>query len=521
MAKSHRLLSIAALLFPVLWGVGWILLKSFPDYPPGNDSCLYLTMAKGLAQGTGYHDVTSPDPHAGTLQSPSFWPLMLSLYWRLPNPHLSVLRLANAIILCGATIPCFFWLRIFLPALPAFLIVMALASSWVNVFLGNSFMTETVFLPLLYGGLLVSHHGLASGGDAKRAGAMRWLAVLLWTVGARTRVVGWIFWGTYLFLLGRRKEWPKVAAGLALMGAWLLMEKRMAAGIRVSQYLDGMFTEKYPILVNLKAGFLTLVGNLKATLWNWSTGGEAHAMFPWLYYAHPMDRAKRLACAALFLAVLWGLVLVWRRHREIRPWILAAVAACAPTFGIYHPGDTWRYMHPFLPLSCLFLMAAIGGAGFSAGQGSAAGAGGQGGLFAGMKAGRVRWMAAVGLIMVLTQALHSYQRDMDDDYIDQSRDFRALHDSILAAPVKPAFILSPDHYYTWLRTGIPCMNNYGRQQQLPDVIPYLKRLDTWAIRGSANAYFTDPWERKGVYFQRPPLLEVRQWQAFKAEWRGE
>lgn len=494
--------------------MGWILSKGFPDYPPGNDSCLYLTMAKGFAQGTGYQDVTSPDPHAGTLQSPSFWPLLLSLYWRLPHASLLTLKLVNAFLLCLAAIPCFFWLRLFLPELPAFLIVVAVASSWVNVFLGNSFMTETVFMPLLYCGLLLSQRGIASGGDARGGTGMRWGALIVWTLTARTRVVGWVFWGTYLFLLGRRKEWIKVAVGLALMGAWLAFEQAMAAGLRVSQYKDGMFTEKYPLLVSLKTGTAILLGNLKDTLWAWATAGQAHALFPWFYYAHPMDKAKRLICAAIFLAVLRGLFLVWRRQRASRPWLLAALVANAPTFAIFHPQDTWRYMHPFLPFSCLFLMQALQRvrSPFTrvASEGAIAdGAGASG-----------RWMAAAGMILIFAQAMHSYRRDMDDDYIDQSRDFRALHDAILAAPAKPALILSPDHYYTWLRTGIPAMSDFGRQRYLPDAIPYLKDRVTWAIRGSANAYYMEPWERAGVEFERPPVLQVKQWQAFRAGWKG-
>lgn len=498
---------------PLAWGVAWIFLKRIPDYPPGNDGSLYLAMAKGFAQGTGYHDITSPDPAAGTLQSPSFWPLLLSLYWRWSDSGLeglNTLRFANGLLLSAAAVPCFFWLRLFLPAMPAFFIVMAFGASWATAFLGNSFMTETAFIPLLYGGLLLSQLGLHSAPGDRRGGAMRWVALLLWTLTARTRVIGWCFWAMYMILIGRRKEWPKLIAGLAVMAAWLLWERSMAAGIRVTQYQDGVFTAQYPLLVNLKAGALGLLGNLKDTLWSWSSAGQGHAMFPWLYYAYPMDKFKRIACLAIFAAVAWGFTLAWRSNRAARPWLLAMLAASAPTFAIFLPQDCWRYMHPFLPVSCLCLALTVGSL---AARGAAAGA------TAGGKARQ--WMAGLGLVMIVSQAMHTWQRDMDDDYIDQSRDFRALHDSLLAMPVRPEIILSPDHYYTWLRTGIPSLNDYGRQHRLRHVVPYLRDRETWAIVGSANLFYVERWEREGFALRRPPKAEVRQWKAFKAEWEGE
>jgi hypothetical protein len=525
MESLKRYLRYALPLLPVLWGVGWILFKSFPDYPPGNDGSLYLAMAKGFAQGTGYHDVTSPDPDAGTLQSPSCWPMVLSLYWRIPHVSLWDLRLANALVLCLTAVPAFFWLRLFLPALPALLIMMAFTSSWATAFLGNSFMTETIFIPILYAGMLLSHYGESRDGDPKRASAMRWAALILWAMSARTRVVGWCFWGTYMLLLGRRKEWPKVAAGAAMIAGWLWFEHRMAAGIHVRQYLDGMFTEKYPLLVSLGNGLRVIMTNLGANLWSWSTAGQGHALLPWFYYAHPMDKAKRIVCAILFLAVLYGLFLIWSRHRRVRPWILASLAACIPTFVIYLPSDAWRYMHPFLPFACLFLMTALGSVRWPFGKAAAAGSDAKGLAVADAGGGtevarRTGWLIALGLILVFSQAMHTYQRDMTDDYIDQSDDFRALHDSIQASPVKPALILSPDHYYTYLRTGIPTMSDYGRQQFLKDVIPYLNDRETWAIRGSANAYYVEPWERAGVAFRQPPVLHVRHWELFKTSWEG-
>jgi hypothetical protein len=265
-----------------------------------------------------------------------------------------------------------------------------------------------------------------------------------------------------------------------------------------------VFTRQYPLLTDFLMGIQGFWANAKDTIWNWTTGGQAHALFPWLYYLHPMDKAKRIVCLLVFLLVTWGLALAWRRHRDLRPWLLAAAAANLPTFLIFHSRDVARYMHAFLPFSCLFFMLAMERAGS---------------MLPSLSKARLGILA--GLLLVVTQALHTYERDFEDDFIDQSTRFRALHDSLAAAPNPPGLILSPDHWYTWLRTGIPSMSDYGRQHRLRHVVPYLKDREVWAIRGSANDFYLYPWEDSGVVFLDPPLFVSGEWKAWKTVWKGE
>jgi hypothetical protein len=172
--------------------------------------------------------------------------------------------------------------------------------------------------------------------------------------------------------------------------------------------------------------------------------------------------------------------------------------ACVPTFVIFHPQDSFRYLMPFFPLHVLcylepFLMAAER-----------------------VPAGwRNRLPVPVCALLLACQAAGSWRHDFETEYIDFAGDFIAAHQAIDSAVHKPDLCLSPDAYYTYLRTGCPTFHLIGRHP-LPYVAPIAKGKVAWAICGPRNEYYCEYWESLGVVFG-PPLKVSGNWRIRRVE----
>ncbi|HKP97951.1 MAG TPA: hypothetical protein VJ385_19620 [Fibrobacteria bacterium] len=494
-------------LFLFAWSLAWILSRRFEGYPPGNDSCYYLVTAKGIAAGRAYQDLSSPDPAAGTLLGPSFFPAALSLYWSFLDPHLGLLKTLVAMLMATAPVFAFLWLRYFLAFPLALMVSLAFGSAYTFIVQGNSVMTECVFCPLLYAGLWLSRRDAArkaeDGGEAgnpagRRAGREAWMGAILWVILARTRVVGWCFLAIFLASAGRRKRWALAGASTASAAAWVALERLSARGIRVMQYSDGMFTGMYPILVDFKAGVLALAGNLGANLWALIGSTGAHILFPYGYEAFAMGKPKRAVCVAVFLITAWGFLLAWKRRKELRPWLAAVVLSSVPTFLIFHAHDSFRYLMPFFPFQALFFLEP-----FLAAAAPAA------------PAWRKRLPALACAVLLANQAWGSLRHDFETEFIDYPRDFTALHRAIASGPAKPDLCLSPDAYYTYLRTGCPAFHLIGRHP-LAYVAPIARGKEAWAICGPRNDYYCEYWTGQGVVFG-PPLKVSGSWRLMRVE----
>lgn len=497
----------ATLLVLYAWSLGWILSRQFADIPPGNDSAYYLTSAQGFAAGLPFRDLSSPDPQAGALLGPTFFPLLLSLYWLFLSPNLPALKCMVALIMAIAPVAAYLWMRLHIPARLAFLSALAFGASYIFVVQGNSIMTECVFCPLLYLGLWMSQRNESAPGlrEIPAPGRARsWAALIPWVLIARTRVSGWFFLGVFAFLSGRRGKWPLAAAAVLAAAAWVVLEKSLSRGVRVIRYTDGLFTDIYPILVDPWLGTVALARNLWDNLWGFASANAAHILFPYIYSLSAMSATKRLACLAVFLWTAWGLVIAVRRRKSLNPWLLAAFLASVPTFVIFRPHDSFRYLMPFFPfLMVFFLEPWIH-------------------LSERARAGWRRSLPMVaGLVVVVGQAMHSLGHDFESEFLSYSSDFAALHAFLLAEKSRPDICLSPDAYYTYLKTGCPTFNLQERHP-LGYVMPIAKGKETWAICGWRNDYYCEEWERKGVVFAMPPLMTSGPWRLMRVErWPAE
>lgn len=481
-----------------MWSLAWIGSRHFDHLPASYDSCYYLVVAKGFATGHAYQDLAYATPAKGALLGPSLFPLLLSLYWSLHAP-LFWLKLTMAALTACAPVAAFFWLRLFLPFLPALLSALAFGASYMFIVLGNSVMTETVFAPLLYAAMILSHRNVqdTGGGSSRRGG---FAAALLWAALARTRVVGWCFWAVFLFLSGKRKRWDLAALAAGTAGLWVALERLAARGAPVVHYADGLFTKTYPVIGDPARGAQALLANAWHNLFGFATAIDAHILFPFLYDLGPMGKLKRLACLAVFLWTAWGAVILWKRETALRPWLVAVFVASLPTFLIFEPHDSFRYHMPYFPFFALFLLMP-----FVRGD-------------AEPKAARrspVVWGAAA---LALFQVLHAATHNFDIEFIDYAQDFENVHAAAAERPAVgsqpgvpggPEVCLSPVPYYTWLRTGCPSLMLHKRHG-VAFVKAAVGAKRAWAWCGPRNDEWCAEWEREGVKFG-PPVSESGPW----------
>jgi hypothetical protein len=435
------------------------------------------------------------------------------LYWRFLEPNLTALKLLIACVITAAPPLAYLWLRRTLPRASAAVIAAAFGASWEFIVMGNSIMTESVFLPLLYAGLcLTDRAGLFAfdsagnatghqiGEDTEAEGRTRseniaaLFAAVVWVATARTRVIGWGFLAVFLFLLARKRKWEIAAGTAAAAAAWAGLERFMARGVRVSHYTDTLFDRKYPVQLDVWLGIKALAVNLGHSLFDFATAVAGHLAFPFLYELGPMDRAKRVACVAVALWAIAGAWLTWRRRPAWRPWLAAAAFASIPTFLIFQSHDSFRYHLPFFPLLLVFLLAPFEGRGKTA----------------------IRASALVAACLLLAQIAGSWRHDFESDLMDYPWEFRDINDSLLTRPDRPEVCFTQDPYYTWLRTGCPSLPNVGRREP-GDFRSIAEGKNALIICGPGNDFVCDRWRGDGMVFAEPPLFENRYFQAYRIE----
>lgn len=495
--NAPRLPAWAAPAALFLWCLAWILARHFPDIPPGNDSSYYLLMAKSFATGRAWHDFSSPIPGLGLLQSPSLFPLFITPAWLIPH-GLAIYKIILAILMASSTLPMWFWLRAFLPPPAAFLAVLAYGSHFLVVVQGNSFMTESIYTPLLYLGLLLSMRGFAATPEAGRRSLLG--AGVAFVMVARTRVVGWAFLSVYLYLLLRRREFAKAAGLAGLAGAWVVAEKISAVGVKVHQYGHDMFTEIFPVKSDFWLGIRLILENSWDNLYAYATVIHAHLLLPWFYSLAPMSAGKRGLCLAVFLWSLAGLVLLWRGKPALRPWLLAVAAVNGPNFIFFEANDSYRYLVPYHGfLMLLFLYPFTRLASLPA-------------------AWRAAAPAAAALLLLVNQGTHSIvnRGDQDGYFLEWRGDFIALHEAIPPEGKRPDYLLSPDPYFSWLVTGVPAFHNHGRHK-FSQVAATIPGRETWVVCGPRNAWNCEDWQRRGLRHDAAPLAEAGLWSLWRAE----
>jgi hypothetical protein len=269
-----RALSAALLL---IWAAFFISLDFYPDIPPRNDDSYYLTLAKSLSLGRGYDNLSFPDTRQSLDCFPSGFPLFLMAYWWFIAPHVLFLKLILAGSLIAGVAGSYRWMRRFLPTMEAGIAAAAFSSAPMFIMLGNSILSETIFIPVLYAGLILTLKVNENPDDNRN----KWYALACMVILARIREVGLAFFALTIISVLLRREWRKAAVAVVVVAVWMLWENlSVHANTGSLNYVSDMATEYGFINDPLKA-LLILGHQYIHNLWSFVGSIYANILFPW------------------------------------------------------------------------------------------------------------------------------------------------------------------------------------------------------------------------------------------------
>jgi hypothetical protein len=461
---------ILKLIILVAWAAFFIHNDFYTDLPPRHDDCMYLCLAKSLLHGTGYKDITVPSSQNIPLLAPTAFPLLLTLYWMLPAPHTMLLRIFLAALLIGGVLISYLWLKRIVPNIQAFLIVLAFSSMLDFVMVGNSVLTEILFIPLLY--LSCCLYMMYEEKKSQPAG---WLAVAVLVILARTRLVGGFFSATLLATFLFRRDWPKFLAGVIGIGLWLCVERYWAAAsaVRNAGYM-GSYMREINVLANPLFFLKGLMGHFFHFSWSLVSSMYADILFPYFYSLVNMNPIKRLIVVAVFVDSVVGVWLLCKEHRAARMPFAAALVSLVPVLLVCDAtGSMYRYLFPYFPM---FSVCALYPVFYYAGR---------------SKTTVARLLPVLfASLIVINQASHTLRTENSDSWFPKSErdDLAAVHNFVSGSRNKPDIVLSPQKYYAFLKTGI-CAYEVRVPDDLCVNVPFLGPNRTvWAILNTA--YFS-------------------------------
>jgi hypothetical protein len=383
--------------------------------------------------GLGFSNLAMPGV-PDFLALPSAFPLMLTPYWWFPSPPESALYLVLALAMGLGAWMAFLWLERMLPRPQAFLIALAFAANPLFVRLASSVMTESPCILLLYAGLWSSLKDAEEGGNGWKG----WLALLCWLILFRLRINTMPFLIVHLAVLARRKRFAPLAAGIALAALWLLLEKTQTPPDS-GGYLQYDLGRRFPLHADTLETLVGLAKLYAANLYAFAGSAFGNLVLPWFYSLHPMNSVKRLAMLGLSAWALWGLVLFWKDFPRARPYLAAFLLSWMPVF----LQGTWnlvRYMLPAFPLWAACLLLPLRG--LERRWGARAGAG-----------------AALALLIVVAanQGIRTLLSPRLDGLASERESYRTMHAHIRTADPRPDLVLTINHFYTHLETGLPAV----------------------------------------------------------------
>jgi len=437
-----------ALIFIAISIPYFILLSKFFSWDifPRNDDTLYLLLAKGIAEGKGYFNFVPP-PGGGILNLPSSYPLFLTPYWLLFHPNFILLKGAMALLVLLGVLFSYLWLNIMVHRMAAFLMTLAFACQFLLIMIGNSTWTETLFIPLLYGGLFCFFKGLE---QEKRVSAIKrfpylWTALILFELLARTRQVGIPFFIFILIYLFYNRKWLMVGIGISLFALQMMVEQRLlydfsnTANTHVDYYLNRypLFSEPTKAIIDFLSQCFVNIKAIIGTIYS-------NTIFPWFYNLYSMDKIKHLVIFAVVGTALWGIVCFCKKGRWKLLLTIALFISFLPLLPGLYSGTLYRYFTPFFPFLVLFFYLPFEKFYYQ---------------------GKIKsYIPKLVLILLfVNQFINSYSKVRLSGYENEPENFLAMHEYVNESKLKPDLILSPQNYYTYLKTD--CQSRFYRESR--------------------------------------------------------
>ena len=400
---------------------------------------------------------------------PSGFPLLLSLYWKFVHPHIIILKLfLAALMICSAWF-CYLLMKKFLPPLESYGIALAFSSAWWFVYMSNSVLSETVFIPLLYAACLLA----MKSEEPSVHRTYGWIALLCWVLLARTRGLGMPLLFGYTVWLAIRKDWKKLFTGAGITAICAIAERSLVVKEFAAPGYLHAFNEEYPLF---SSRFFPAVSHLSAITFHnfWSFAGSMYTnfLFPYFYNLVTMNPIKRIFVVALFINGCFGAWILWKQKPAVRPIITAALFYWTTVF-FWCDDITYamfRYTFPFFPFLLLTAFFPV---------------------FQALRRIKFPWRNAIcaGILVVViaNQIWRSFSQSFEDPFVPDRNDFKALHSFISSVPHKPDVILSQQSYYTFLKTGVHSLNIFLNGKAICAYALTYPTKDIWLIVNNKNA----------------------------------
>jgi hypothetical protein len=339
-----------------------------------------------------------------------------------------VLKILLALLLVSGVWLSFLWLCQNIPPTEAFLTALAFSSMPMFVMIGNSILSEILFVPVLYAGFFL-------GGTVYRDNSSKsigWLALLCFVLLARIRVVGLCFFGVHIVFLLWKKDRVKV-----LLSLWIFLERLCTPEQAANDGYGHAFINNFPLVSNTAAAISLLVHTYRHNIWSFAGSMYANILFPWFYSFVAMNPVKRLVVLSLFVNGCVGLFLLWKNKPWMRPILAATILSLIPVFSWTRTGTMFRYLFPFFPLLALVSVVPILE------------------LVPKRLSRPARSMPLLFLVcMVGNQAIASLSTGAFDPYLYGRKEFKLIHDFVNRQQQRPDIILSEHNFYTYLTTGV-------------------------------------------------------------------
>lgn len=454
-----------------LWSCCFISLNFYKDFPCTHDAALYLSLAKSFQKGHGYEDISSPF-RQNFLHVTSGFSLLLSMYWKFIHPNIAILKFFLAFLMICGSWACYVFMKNFMPLPHAFGIALAFSSCWWFVNIGNSVLSESVFIPLFY---ITCMYTLKSEKPLvqRRNG---WIALFGWVILSRVRPLGLPLFLAYSILLVKRKEWKKVLVGMLILCIWIVFEKLSVIKDAPSVGYVDYFNKEFPIFSShLYHAIGELFDSTVHNIWSFAGSMYANILFPYFYNLVTMNPVKRLIVVGLFINGCYGTWILWKLKPGIRPIFFAALFYWITVFTWAESTTMFRYAYPFFPFLLLIMLVPVHHA-----------------------LGRVNssWRNAIILgiigVVIINQAWQSFNQSYEDPFVPDRNSFNALHSYISSLPQKPDIILSPQNYYTFLKTGVYSLSTFVNMQDIYTYASHNPFKNIWLIVNNTKAVLPTP-----------------------------
>ena len=360
----RRSRSVKILLFVILSTVlflysAMISPARFGDY---GDDGIYVSAAKALATGQGYRMISLPQEKAQT-QVPPFYPILLSLIWRLnprfPEniPWMMTLSLIATLALLTLT---YRYLTKFeyTTHWPAIIVVALAGINWRTMLHGTSVMSEMLYAALAVGGLYLIER-YEDEQKSYRAGIVAGIVLGLAFLTRSSGITLLLAVAAY-FVLRRRWRRALIPVGVASVfvvawASWCFFNSSGAAGaeeIHYSSYLSGI-SHVYGYLqsVNEASGLSTLLRVVGTNLSILTIGSIPLSCLGLRYDLPP------LILVSLVLITILLIVAAFVRQSRKRVRLLHLYVAIYLSVLLALPGTAYdRYIVPIAPFLTLLLV---------------------------------------------------------------------------------------------------------------------------------------------------------------------